>query len=173
VTWSGRKNIRANRRDRRANALLIITLPIRTNCKIANRKQLQFALRKILAIFFSGHLSRARGGVMTDDLSDPQQWRDNIEARVGTLEATVTTEAQLRATMDFDMGKMQSEFRAQRSMLQALHVTQQDHNRRLTGVEDRLTGVEGRLTNIEGGLELVRVGVEALHGKLDLLIDKN
>jgi archaellum component FlaC len=131
---------------------------------------------------------------MTDDLSDPQQWRDNIEARVGTLEATVTTEAQLRATMDFDMGKMQSEFRAQRSMLQALHVTQQDHNRRLTGVEDRLTGVEdrltgvegrltgvedrltgveGRLTNIEGGLELVRVGVEALHGKLDLLIDKN
>jgi archaellum component FlaC len=138
---------------------------------------------------------------MTDDLSDPQQWRDNIEARVGTLEATVTTEAQLRATMDFDMGKMQSEFRAQRSMLQALHVTQQDHNRRLTGVEGRLTGVEdrltgvegrltgvegrltgvegrltgveGRLTNIEGGLELVRVGVEALHGKLDLLIDKN
>jgi hypothetical protein len=131
---------------------------------------------------------------MTDDLADPQQWRDNIEARVGTLEATVTTEAQLRATMDFDMGKMQAEFRAQRSMLQALHVTQQDHNRRLTGVEGRLTGVEGRLTGVEGrltgvegrltgvedrltgvegGLELVRVGVEAIHGKLDLLIDRN
>ena len=74
--------------------------------------------------------------------------------------------------MDFDMGKMQAEFRAQRSMLQALHVTQQDHNRRLTGVEDRLTNVEGRLTNVEGGLELVRVGVEALHGKLALLIDR-
>jgi hypothetical protein len=42
---------------------------------------------------------------MTDDFLDPQQWRDGIEARVGTLEArastveaTVTTEAQLRAT---------------------------------------------------------------------------
>jgi uncharacterized coiled-coil protein SlyX len=130
---------------------------------------------------------------MTDDLQDPQQWRDGIEARVGTLEArasaveaTVTTEAQLRATMDFDMGKMQAEFRAQRSMLQALHVTQQDHNRRLTGVEDRLTGVEGRLTGVEdrlgniderltnvaGGLQLVRVGIEAIHGKLDVLIDQ-
>ena len=96
---------------------------------------------------------------MTDDLADPQQWRDGIESRVGTLEATVKTEAQLRATMDFDMGKMQAEFRAQRSMLQALHVTQQDHTRRLTGVE--------------GGLQLVRAGVEAIHGKLDLLIDRN
>jgi hypothetical protein len=138
---------------------------------------------------------------MTDDLADPQQWRDSIETRVGTLEATVRTEADLRATMDFDMGKMQAEFRAQRSMLQALHVTQQDHNRRLTGVEGRLTGIEGRLTgvegrligvegrltgvegelvnikdrlaNVEGGLQLVRAGVEAIHGKLDLLIDRN
>lgn len=117
---------------------------------------------------------------MTDDLQDPQQWRNSIEARVGTLEATVKTEAQLRATMDFDMGKMQAEFRAQRSMLQALHVTQQDHNRRLRGVEGRLTGVEGRLmgvegrlANVESGLQLVRVGIEAVHGKLDLLIDRN
>jgi hypothetical protein len=117
---------------------------------------------------------------MNDDLEDPRQWRDGIEARVGTLEATVRTEAQLRATMDFDMGKMQAEFRAQRSMLQALHVTQQDHNRRLTGVDGRLMGVDGRLMgveerlrNVEGGLQLVRAGVEAIHGKLDLLIDRN
>jgi hypothetical protein len=68
--------------------------------------------------------------------------------------------------MDFDMGKMQAEFRAQRSMLQALHDTQQDHNRRLTGVEDRLG-------NVESGLQLVRVGVEAINGKLDQLIDKS
>jgi hypothetical protein len=130
---------------------------------------------------------------MTDDLEDPQQWRDSIEARVGTLEETAKTEARLRAAMDFDMGKMQAEFRAQRSMLQALHDVQQDHTRRLAGVEGgltnvegrlagveggltnvegRLAGVEGRLTNVEGGLELVRVGVEAIHGKLDLLIDR-
>jgi hypothetical protein len=124
---------------------------------------------------------------MTNDLADPQQWRDNIETRVGKLEATVRTEADLRAAMDFDMGKMQAEFRAQRSMLQALHDVQQDHTRRLTGVEDRLTGVEDRLTGVddrltgvedrlgqvESGLDLVRVGIGAIHGKLDLLIDRD
>jgi uncharacterized coiled-coil protein SlyX len=138
---------------------------------------------------------------MTDDLEDPRQWRDSVGARFGTLEArvaavevTVKTRAQLRATMDFDMGKMQAEFRAQRSMLQALHDTQQDHNRRvrgvegrlmrvedrlinvddrLTNVEGRLTGVEGRLTGVEGKLDLVSAGIEAIHGKLDLLIDRN
>ncbi len=116
---------------------------------------------------------------MTDDLEDPQQWRDSIEARVGTLEETAKTEARLRAAMDFDMGKMQAEFRAQRSMLQALHDTQQDHTRRLTNVEselvnvkDRLTNVEGELVNVKGALDLVRVGIETIHGKLDLLIDR-
>ena len=110
---------------------------------------------------------------MSDDLEDPGQWRDSVGARFGTLEArvaavevTVKTQAQLRATMDFDMGKMQAEFRAQRSMLQALHDTQQDHNR-------RLTGVEGKLTNVEGKLDLVSAGIEAIHGRLDLLIDRN
>jgi hypothetical protein len=57
VTCSGEKNIRVNRWSRRANGLLIAALPIANNCKIANRKNLQFALRKILAIFFPGHLS--------------------------------------------------------------------------------------------------------------------
>jgi hypothetical protein len=130
---------------------------------------------------------------MTDDLADPQQWRDSIETRVGTLEETAKTQARLRAAMDFDMGKMQAEFRAQRSMLQALHDTQQDHTRRLTNVEgelvnvkdrltnvedrltnvgDRLTNVGDRLTNVEGGLDLVRVGIETIHGKLDTLIDR-
>ena len=137
---------------------------------------------------------------MTDDLYYPQQWRDNIEtrfgtleARVGPLEATVKPEAHLRATTDSPSGKLLSELRVRRSMLQALLDTQQDGTRRLmriedqltrvenqiTGVEGQLTGVEerpggvgGRLTNIEGMLELVRAGVEAIHGKLDLLIDR-
>jgi septal ring factor EnvC (AmiA/AmiB activator) len=113
-----------------------------------------------------------------------RQRQADTEARVGKLEVTVRTEAHLRATMDRDMSKLHAEFRAQRSMLQALHDTQQDHTRRLTrvedrltgvedrltGVEDRLTGVEDRLANVEGTLQLVRVGVETLHAKLDLLI---
>jgi chromosome segregation ATPase len=107
---------------------------------------------------------------MTDDFDGLRQRQADTEARVGKLEVTVRTEAHLRAAMDRDMSKLHAEFRAQRSMLQALHDTQQDHTRRLTRVEDRLENVEDRLENVEGTLQLVRVGVETLHAKLDLLI---
>jgi hypothetical protein len=117
---------------------------------------------------------------MTDDLEDFTQWRGSVEERLGTLESKVETEAHLRATMDSDMGKLHAEFRAQRSILQALHDTQQDHTARLTKVEDRLVRVEGRLVrvedrlgNVEGTLQLVRVGIEALTGKIDTLIERD
>jgi chromosome segregation ATPase len=138
---------------------------------------------------------------MTDDFEDFAQWRGGVDERLGRLEPKVETEAHLRAKMDGDMGKLHAEFRAQRSMLQALHDTQQDHSARLVRVEDRLVRVEDRLVrvedrlvrvedrlvrvedrlvrvedrlvSVEGALQLVRVGVEAIHGKLDTLIDRD
>ena len=103
---------------------------------------------------------------MTDDLADPQQWRDSIEARVGTLEATVKTEAHLRATMDFDMGKMQAEFRAQRSMLlnrqltragrlvmarprYRVPVTNAHHSVPLTNVGNSVTSADDSATGVD------------------------
>jgi len=123
---------------------------------------------------------------MTNDLEDFAQWRGAIEARVGTLEAKVDEQAfairrqeGLRAAMDEDVSKVQVEFRAQRGLLQALHDTQSDHTRRLSGLENgqeelkaRLTSVEGRLTTVEGTLQKVHVGVQAIHDKLDRLIDE-
>lgn len=106
------------------------------------------------------------------DLDDFAQWRGSVDERLGSLETKVEAEAHLRAKMDSDMGKLHAEFRAQRSMLQALHDTQQDHTARLTKVEDRLVKVEDRLVSVEGTLEMVRVGVEAIHGKLDTLLDR-
>jgi hypothetical protein len=117
---------------------------------------------------------------MTDDLADPRQWRESIEARVGTLEATVRKEAHLTAGLDSPAGKLPSELRVRRSMPQALLDTQRDGTRRLMRIEDqlinvegRLTGVEGRLGNVEGELDLVRIRIEAIHGKLDLLLDRS
>jgi chromosome segregation ATPase len=123
--------------------------------------------------------------VMTD-LDDFAQWRGSVDDRLGRLETKVETEAHLRAAMDKDMGNLHAEFRAQRSMLQALHDTQQDHTARLTRVEDRLVNVEDRLGSVEerlgsvaerlgsveGALQLVRGGVEAIHGKLDTLLER-
>jgi tetrahydromethanopterin S-methyltransferase subunit G len=92
---------------------------------------------------------------MTDDLGDFSQWRDSIEERVGTLSKTVEREAGLRAAMDEELSKLHVE----RDLLQALHDTQQDHNSRLTQVEDRLTKVEHKL-------EVVNVGVQTIIGML-------
>jgi len=54
-------------------------------------------------------------------------------------------------------------------LLQSLHITQQDHTKRLTRLEDgmgevtrRLGAVEGRLGAVEGRLTLVHVGVDAI-----------
>jgi hypothetical protein len=96
---------------------------------------------------------------MTDDLEDFAQWRGSVDEQLGSLGTKVETEAHLRATMDGDMGKLHAEFRAQRSMLQALHDTQQDHTAQLA---DLATGQKELRTK----LDLVHVGVEAIHGLL-------
>jgi chromosome segregation ATPase len=106
---------------------------------------------------------------MTDDLEDSSQWRGSVEERLGTLDETVKREAGLRAAMDEELSKLHVE----RDLLQALHNTQQDHNGRLTKVEDKLTKVEGRLTKVEDKLtkvedklEVVHVGVQTIIGML-------
>ena len=72
--------------------------------------------------------------------------------------------------MDEDMSNLKVEFRAQRSLLQALHDTQQEHTARLETIDGRLGNVEGRLGNVEGTLQEVHVGVQLIHEKLDRLI---
>jgi hypothetical protein len=88
---------------------------------------------------------------MDNDLEDFTQWRGSVEERLGTLDETVKREAGLRAAMDEELTKLHVE----RDLLQALHDTQQDHNGRLTNVEDRLIKVEDKL-------EVVHVGVQTI-----------
>ena len=99
---------------------------------------------------------------MTDDLEDSSQWRASVEERLGTLDETVKREAGLRAALDEELSKLHVE----RDLLQALHNSQQDHNGRLTKVEDKLTRVENRLTKVENKLEVVHVGVQTIIGML-------
>ena len=64
---------------------------------------------------------------MNNDLEGFGQWRRGIDSRLSTLETRVAEEASLRAKMDEDMSDLKVEFRAQRTLLQALHDTQQEH----------------------------------------------
>jgi uncharacterized coiled-coil protein SlyX len=65
---------------------------------------------------------------MNNDLEGFGQWRRTVDSRLGTLETRVAEQASLRAQMDEDMSELKVEFRAQRTLLQALHDTQQEHS---------------------------------------------
>jgi len=65
---------------------------------------------------------------MNNDLEGFGQWRRTVDTRLGTLETRVAEQASLRAQMDEDMSELRVEFRAQRTLLQALHDTQQEHS---------------------------------------------
>jgi uncharacterized coiled-coil protein SlyX len=70
---------------------------------------------------------------MNNDLEGFGQWRRTVDTRLGTLETRVAEQASLRAQMDQDMSELRVEFRAQRTLLQALHDTQQEHSATLSG----------------------------------------
>lgn len=104
---------------------------------------------------------------MADDLEDFSQWRDDIETRVSTLEATAGTETRLRAQMDADMSDLKLEFRAQRRMLQALADTQSDHTARLAKLEAGQAKLEAGQARLEAGQAKLEAGVETIIGLLD------
>jgi hypothetical protein len=110
--------------------------------------------------------------LMTDELEDFSQWRDEIETRVGTLEVTVETEARVRAKMDQDMSDLKLEFRAQRGLLQALQETQSEHTSMLRDHGARLVRLEAGQAKLEAGQSKVLAGVQTIIGLLDKGIDQ-
>lgn len=99
---------------------------------------------------------------MTNDHEDSGQWRDRVETRLGTLEATVKEEARLRAAMDKDL----SGVRVEKNVLQAIQVTQSDHTRRLTALDEKVTALDEKVTTLDEKVDLVHAGVDTI---VDLL----
>ena len=81
---------------------------------------------------------------MNNDLEGFGQWRRTVDTRLGTLETRVAEQASLRAQMDEDMSELRVEFRAQRTLLQALHDTQQEHSSDASGSTARRSGSTAR-----------------------------
>jgi hypothetical protein len=94
---------------------------------------------------------------MTVTLEEFTPWKASVEARLDRLE-TVTS------SMDEDFGEIKLEFRAQRKMLQALHLTQNEHTRSLQ--EHGLT-----LSELRTGQARVLAGVQAILGLLQPATD--
>ena len=118
---------------------------------------------------------------MNNDLEGFGQWRRTVDTRLGTLETRVAEQASLRAQMDQDMSELRVEFRAQRTLLQALHDTQQEHSATLRehGAILREHGAILRdhgailrdhgtqLTALQTGQQRIMAGVDAIREMLD------
>ena len=110
---------------------------------------------------------------MTVALEEFTQWRDSVEARLGKLEDVSEKHAErfnrdehLLGAMDRDLGSLHAEFRAQRSLLQALHLTQNEHTRTLNEHTKALKTLETGQEELRRGVTEARVGIRAI---IDLL----
>jgi chromosome segregation ATPase len=95
------------------------------------------------------------------------QWRRTIDTRLGTLETRVAEQASLRAKMDEDMSDLKVEFGAQRTLLQALHDTQQEHSATLREHGAILAEHSAQLTDLQTGQQRILAGVDAIREMLD------
>lgn len=100
------------------------------------------------------------------------------EQRITAIEERLELEAGLRASVDRDLGDMAQTLRGQQSAIQALAITQSQHNEKLDRFEeklgrqlDRLEEKLGRrLDRHEKKLERQEEFLTTAHGKLDRIL---
>jgi chromosome segregation ATPase len=125
-------------------------------------------------------MNRRRENGMAVELEEFTEWRHGVEARLGRLEVVSDGHVDKiniqRGSLDAihsDLGEIRAHFGRQKGMLQALHLTQNEHSTALrelrTGQEvlrRDLTEVRRDLTEVRRDLTEVRVGVQTI---IDLL----
>lgn len=110
---------------------------------------------------------------MTVALEEFTEWRDSVEARLGKLEAVSEKHADrfnhdehLLGAMDRDLGSLQAEFRAQRGLLQALHLTQGEHTAVLREHSLALADLRTGQQELRQGVMEAHVGIRTIIGLL-------
>jgi len=73
---------------------------------------------------------------------------EELEQRIAVIEDRLGVEVGLRASGDRDLGDMAQTLRAQQHTIQALAITQSQHNEKLDRHEDSLTAAHGKLDRI-------------------------
>jgi chromosome segregation ATPase len=81
---------------------------------------------------------------------------DELERRIAAIEERLNVESRSHASGDRDLADMAQTLRAQQHTIQALAITQSQHNEKLDRHEEKLDRHEASLT--------------AAHGKLDQII---
>lgn len=73
---------------------------------------------------------------------------EDLERRIAALEEQLGVESGLRASGDRDLADMTQTLRAQQHTIQALAITQSQHNEKLDRHEASLTAAHGKLDQI-------------------------
>jgi hypothetical protein len=73
---------------------------------------------------------------------------EELERRIAAIEDRLGVESGLRASGDRDLGDMAQTLRAQQHTIQALAITQSQHNEKLDRHEDSLAAAHGKLDRI-------------------------
>jgi hypothetical protein len=111
---------------------------------------------------------------MTIALEEFTEWRDSVEGRLHTLEAMGEQYADkfrhndaALGTIDGTLSRFQAEFRAQRSMLQALHLTQNEHTETLRKHTATLNEHSAALRDLKAGQAETMAGIKVIIGLLN------
>jgi chromosome segregation ATPase len=90
----------------------------------------------------------------------------DLEHRVGILEATIRSEAEQRAKMSQDIGKLDEKvdahFNAQRLLIQALQQTQSDHT-------EVLRDIRGKVDRMAPKVDLIETSVAGVSTRMGIL----
>jgi hypothetical protein len=73
---------------------------------------------------------------------------EELEQRVAAIEERLSIESGLRASGDRDLADMAQTLRAQQHTIQALAITQSQHNEKLDRHEESLSAAHGKLDRI-------------------------
>jgi len=84
---------------------------------------------------------------------------EELAGRVAALEERLDQEAGLRASQDRDLSSIERTARAQQHLLQALALTQSEHNEKIDRLDDRLVRVEANVARVEVSLARVEENV--------------
>jgi hypothetical protein len=108
---------------------------------------------------------------MNAEIGETAPWRRSVEVRLAMLERAGerckedrTEQRGMVSSMDADLSSMQGEFRAQRGLLQALHLTQQEHTATL---RELTVGRQEDRQEASQRHQQVLVGFKTLIGLLD------
>lgn len=82
---------------------------------------------------------------------------EELEARLTALETRVAQEADLRAHVDRDQADLVETVKATNHVVQALHITQQQHTRKIEDLIERIESLRAEMTarfdQVSGGLD--------------------